>query len=189
VLEAMDRFPASERGHLLQLLSDLATPAALTAAQTASKSSDPALAREGVRVLTQWPNAAAAPPLFDLARTGGDPTLQMLALSGGITVAEQETDLAKRFDLLRQAIALAKRPEEKKQALGQLGQIPTPAALEIALEQLANADLTTEAGLAAVSIAEKLASANPQLANDAAVKVLAKCKAQEIVKRASAMRR
>ena len=189
VLEAMDRFPAADRRHLLPLLGDLATPAALTAAQAASKSADPALAREGVRVLTQWPNAAAAPPLLDLARTGMDPTLQMLALSGCISVAEQETDLAKRFDLLQQAMAAAKRPEERKQALGQIGQIPTPAALQIALDQLADSNLATEAGLAAVSIAEKLAGANPQLADDAAVKVLAQCKNQDIVKRASALRR
>lgn len=189
VLEAMDRLPLTERRHLLQLLGDLATPAALTAAQAASKSADPSLAREGVRVLTQWPNAAAAPPLLDLARTGVDPTLQLLALSGGISVAEQETDLAKRFDLLQRAMAVAKRPDEKKQALGQLGQIPTPAALQIALDQLADSNLVTEAGLAAVSIAEKLAAANPQLADDAAVKVLAHCKTQNIVKRAWALRR
>ncbi|NOS71088.1 MAG: hypothetical protein HOP33_14300 [Verrucomicrobia bacterium] len=189
VLEAMDRLPANERLHLLQLLGDLATPAALTAAQAASKSPDPALAREGVRVLSQWPNAAAAPMLLELARSSTDNTLQMLALSGCISVAEQETDLSKRFDLLQQAMAAAKRPDEKKQVLGQIGQIPTPAALQVALDQLADSNLTTEAGLAAVSIAEKLAGANPQLAEDVAVKVLAQCKAQEIVKRAWALRR
>ena len=189
VLEATDRLPASDRRHLLPLLAELATPAALTAAQAASKSPDPALAREGVRVLSQWPNAAAAPMLLEIARSSTDNTLQMLALSGCISVAEQETDLAKRFDLLQQAMAVAKRPDEKKQVLGQIGQIPTPAALQVALDQLADSNLATEAGLAAVSIAEKLAGANPQLAEDVAVKILAQCKAQEIVKRAWALRR
>ena len=189
VLDAMDRFPAAERHHPLQLLGELATPAALSAAQTASQSSDSLLARESVRVLSQWPNAAAAPILLDLARKSADTRLQLLALSGSIAVTEQETDLAKRFDLLQQAMTAARRPDEKKQALGQIGQIPTTAALQVALEQLADSNLTTEAGLAAVSIAEKLAGANPQLADDVAVKVLAQCKSQDIVKRAWALRR
>jgi hypothetical protein len=189
VLAAMDRLPAAERRHLLPLLAELGTPAALTAAQTASRATEPALAREGVRVLTQWPNAAAAPTLLELARTTADPTLQLLALSGCITVAEQETDLAKRFDLLQQAMATAKRPEEKRQALGQIGQIPTPGALEVALAAVADPGLVNEAGLAAVSIAEKLAGANPKLADEAAVKVLAHCQSPDTVKRAWALRR
>lgn len=188
VLEALDRLPATERRHLLPLLAELGTPAALTAAQAASQSAEPALAREGVRALTQWPNAAAAPALLDLARTSADPTLQLLALSGCITVAEQEPDLARRFDLLQQAMATAKRPEEKRQALGQISQIPTAAALQIALAHVTDPSLANEAGLAAVNIAEKLAGVNVKLADEAAVKVLAHCQSPDTLKRAWALR-
>ena len=189
VLAAMDRLPAARRRHLLPLLAELGTPAALAAAQAASQSAEPALAREGVRALTQWPNAAAAPALLELAQTSADPTLHLLSLSGGITVAEQESDLARRFDLLQQAMATAKRPEEKRQVLGQIGQIPTPAALQIALAQVTDSNLVNEASLAAVSIAEKLAGANPQLADEAAVKVLAHCQSPDTLKRAWVLRR
>ena len=189
VLAAMDRLPAAERRHLLPLLAELGTPAALTAAQTASQSAEPALAREGVRALTQWPNAAAAPTLLDLARTSTDPTLQLLALSGCITVSEQETNLVKRVDLLQQAMATAQRPEEKRQALGQIGQIPTAAALQIALAQVTDPSLANEAGLAIVNIAEKLAGANPKLADEAAIQVLAHCQSADTLKRAWALRR
>lgn len=195
VVEALDRLPAADRRHLLSLLAELGTPVALTAAQTASRAAEPALAREGVRVLTQWPNAAAAPTLLDLARTSANPTLQLLALSGCITVAEQETDLVKRFDLLQQAMVTAKRPEEKRQALGQIGQIPTPAALQIALAAVTDPSLANEAGLAAMNIAERLLlssvknSATQQLVEETAVKVLAHCLSPDIVKRAWTLRR
>jgi hypothetical protein len=195
VLEAMELSPAAERRHLLPLLAELATPAALATAQAASRSADPTLAREGVRALAQWPDAAAAPALLDLARTAADPTLQLLALSGCITVAEQETDPARRFDLLQQAMAAARRPEEKRQALGQIGQIPTPAALQVALAEVENPSLANEAGLAAVSIAERLLlssikhSATRQLVDETAVKVLAYCQSPDTLKRAWALRR
>ncbi len=188
VLDALNRLPLAERRHLLPLLIELGTPAALAATAEASRSSDPALAKEGIRVLTQWPNATAAPVLIELARTGTDATLQLLALSGCITVAEQETNLTRRFEILQQAMATAKRPAEKRQALGQLGQIPTTAALQIAMDEIADPELSNEAGLAAVSIAEKLAAAHPKLAAETATKVLAHSQSANVLKRAWALR-
>jgi len=189
VLETLDGMPPAERRHWLMLLAELGTPAALNAAQAASRASEPELAKESVRVLTQWPNADAAPGLLDLARTGPNSTLQLLALSGAITVSEQEPDLVKRFNLLQQATTIAKRPEEKRQVLGQLGQIPTTEALHMAMPDITNPGLANEAGLAAVSIAEKIAAAHPELANEAAVKVLAHCESPDTIRRAWALRR
>jgi HEAT repeat protein len=188
VIDAIDRLPAVERRQLLPLLAELGTADALAAAQSAAKDQDAELATEAVRVLAQWPNATPAPYLLELARASTDPTVQTLALRGSIAVAGQEPDPGKRLALLQQAMTTAKRAEEKKQALGQIGQIPSTEALETALAALADAALVNEAGLAAVSIAEKLAPANPKLADQAALKVLAQCKAAEIVKRAWTLR-
>ena len=188
VIEAINRVPTAERRRLLPLLGELGTADALTAAQAATRDQDPALVKGAVQVLAQWPNAAPAPQLLELARSSADPTLQTLALRGCIEVASQEPDPSKRLAILQQALAAAKRPEEKKQALGQIGQVPAPEALEIVLKDLADPGLANEAGLAAVSIAEKLAPANPKLADEVAVKVLAQCKSTDIVKRAWALR-
>ncbi len=188
VVEAMGRFPAAERRQVLPLLAELATPAALDAAQAATRDPDPELVKEAVRVLTQWPNAGPASRLLEVARTSADSTLQALALRGGIDVAGHEPDPAKRLAWLQQATAAAKSPSEKKQALGLMGQIPTPEALQIVLANLADSGLAEEAGLAAVSIAEKLAGANPKLAAEVAVKVLARCKSPDLIKRAWALR-
>jgi HEAT repeat protein len=188
VLEAMDRFPAAERRPVLPLLAELGTSDALTAAQTATRDRDPEVAKEAVRVLGQWPNAAPAPQLLELARASADPRLRTLALRGSIEVAGQEPEPSKRLVILQQAMATAQWADEKKQALGQIGQITTPEALEVVVKQLADPDLTNEAGLAAVSIAERLARSNPKLADEVATKVLARCKDTEIVKRAWGLR-
>ncbi|MCX6905218.1 MAG: VCBS repeat-containing protein, partial [Verrucomicrobia bacterium] len=170
------------------LLAELGTSDALTAAQAATRDNDPELAKDAVRVLAQWPNAAPAPYLLELARTSTDSTLHTLALRGCIEVAGQEPDLTKRFAMLQQAGASAKSADEKKQVLGQLGQVATPEALEVVLKDLADPGLVNEAALAAVSIAEKLAPSNPQLADEAAAKVLVQVKQGEVAKRAWAMR-
>lgn len=188
VLDALGPFSAAQRRQVLSVLAELATPAALEAAETATRDSDPELVKEAVRVLSQWPNAAPAPRLLELARSG-DPTLRVLALRGCITVAAQEPDPAKRLALLQQARAAAQQPAEKKQALGQIGQIPTPEALQTAMADLADPALANEAGLAALTIAEKLVRTDPKLAEEAAAKVVAQCNNPDIARRAWALHR
>ena len=169
------------------MLAELATSEALTLRRL-PRDPDSDLVKEAVRVLTKWPSAAPASRLLELARTSTDSTLQTLALRGCIEVAGHEPDPAKRLAWLRQATAAAKSPSEKKQALGQMGQIPTLEALQLVLTDLADPSLAEEAGQAAVNIAEKLAGTNPKLAAEVAVKVLAQCKSADVVKRASALR-
>jgi HEAT repeat protein len=188
VLETLGSCQAAERRRLLPLLAELGTPAALEAAQAAAGDSDPEVAKEAVRVLSHWPNAAPARRLLELARTSANSTFQILALRGCIEVVAQEPDATQRFGILQQARTAAKRPDEKKQALGQIGQIPTPEALQVVLADLADPDLADEAGLAAVTIAEKLQSANPKLASETGTKLLAQFKNPNIVKRAWALR-
>jgi HEAT repeat protein len=188
VVDSLNRLPPAQGRRVLAVLAELGTPAALAAAQAAAQGQDQETAKAAVRVLAQWPNAAPASGLLDLARSTADPLLQVLAVRGCITVAGQEPDPAKRLALLQQAMASAKRSEEKRQALGQLGQIATPAALQAAMGYLADPDLANEAGLAAVTIAEKLAGSDPKLARDTADQVLAQCKTPDIVKRAWAIR-
>lgn len=156
VLEIMARTPAAQRRLVLPLLADVATPAALDAAQAATQDPDLELAREGVRVLSQWPSAAPASHLLELARTSADSTMHALALRGCLTVAAHEPDGTRRFAMLQPALAAARRVEEKRQALGQIGQIYTPAALEAVLPHLKEPGLENEAEFAALQIAGHL---------------------------------
>lgn len=188
VVETLGRVPAPDRGRLLPLLAELGTPAALAAATQAARDQDPGLARQAVRVLGQWPDASPAPRLVDLARSTSDATLHALALRGSIDVLGHEPDPAKRLAGLEPILGVARRPDEKRQALAQLAQIPTPQALAVVLPLLADADLVNEAALAAITIAEKLAATNHPLADDAARQVLAHCQAPDTVRRAWALR-
>jgi HEAT repeat protein len=188
VIEAMDRSPIEERRQMLPLLAKLGTSQALEAARAATRNEDPELVKETIRVLAQWPSAAPAPLLLELARAGTDPRMRVLALRSCIRVTGLEPNASQRLTLLQQAMALATRAEEKKQVLGQIGRMTLPEALPVALKGLEDPLLTDEAGLAAVSIAERLAASNPMLADEVAVKILARCESADIIKRASALR-
>jgi HEAT repeat protein len=188
VVESIGKFPATERRRVLPLLGELGTSDALAAAQTATRDLDPDLAKAAVRVLAQWPNSAPASFLLELAGTSADATMRVLALRGCIGVAGQEPDLSKRLAMLQQASAAAKNADEKKQVLGQLGQVPTPEALDVVLTDLSDPGLVNEAAHAAVNIAEKLVSSDPALADEVAAKVLAKVKDGNLAERAQALR-
>lgn len=189
LVEKLGHFSTQEKRPLLPLLSELGTADALAAAQTASHDPQVDLAKEAVSVLSEWPNASPTGWLLEMAKTGTDSTLQALALRGALQVAGQEPDLAKRLGLVEQAMAGANRVDEKKQALGQIGQIPTPEALEVALQGVSDPDLSKEASLAALTIAEKLAPAHPDLADQAAGKVLSQVHEGGVARRAWALRR
>jgi len=188
VLATMERLPQSNRRYILPLLAELATPATLQVVQTASQDADSQLAREAIRVMGQWPTAAPVPHLLELARSAAPVALRTLALRAGITVIGREEDPDKRLDLLKEALPLAQRTEEKRLALSQLGRIPLGAALELTLPFLHDPALTGEASLAALSIAESLAASHPLLADQAAQQVLACCEVSAVVKRAWALR-
>ena len=188
VVPMLARFPATERGPLLPLLPELGTADALAAAEAVIHGSDPELAKEGVRALSQWPNSAPAGPLLELGRSSPDPTLQTLALRGSIQVTAQEPDSAKRLALLQQAMDQTKRVEEKRLVLGQLAQIPMPEGLDMALKELTDPGLANEAALATLSIAEKLAPTHPDLADRAARDLLAHVHEGEIARRAWTLR-
>jgi len=188
VITALNCLPAAERSFLLPLLAEIGTADALTEAQKASQGSDDQLVREAIRVLTQWPNAAPAKHLFQMARTHTDRSLRTLSLRGGITVAGRESNPAARLSLLQDALSLPGRVEEKKLALSQLSRISRGEALDLALRYLDNPDLINEAGLAALTIAESVTKDNPKLADKVARKILEHSKTPAIIKRAWALR-
>jgi hypothetical protein len=188
VITALNCLPAAERSFLLPLLAEIATADALNEAQKASHDNDEQLAREAIRTLTQWPDAAPAKHLFEIARTHTDRSLRTLALRGGITVAGRESNPSTRLVLLREALSLPGRAEEKKLVLSQVSQIPSTDALDLALQYLDDPELINEAGLAALTIAESLTKDNPQLADEVARQVLENSKTPAILKRAWALR-
>ena len=72
-------------------------------------------------------------------------------------VPQEDAPDAKKFDHLKEAMALADRNEEKQLVLSALGNVPTADALALVASHLDNPSLKEEACLAAVTIAEKIA--------------------------------
>src|ERR1035438_8164158 len=167
----MSRMTPAERHQVMPVLSELGTADALEAAQATARDSDPELVKAAVRALALWPNAAPAAGLLELARASSVPAIQALALRGCIDVSAQEPDAARRLAMLQAARSAATRPDEKKQALGKIGQLSTPEALQAVMADLVEPGLADEAGLAAMAIAEKLAPTNPKLASETATNV------------------
>lgn len=188
LISALQQLPAQQRGPLLPLLAELGTAEALQAAVATAHEPDAQLAKAAVAVLGQWPNAAAAKPLLELARTGSEAAVKTLALRAAVEVAGQEPDLGQRLALFQQARALAPTPAERRLVLGQLAQTPHADALQLALQELGEPALINEAAAAALSIAAKLAPAQPKLADEAARKVLAHVRTPQMVQRAWALR-
>lgn len=188
VIGHIKRSAPDARRQALPLLGEFGTPAALEVVLEATRDTDAGIVKEALGVLAQWPNAAPAARLLELGRTNPDAVLQALALRGCIQVLDQEPDQAKRLAMLQQAMDAAKRPEEKRQALGQMGRIPTAPALAAILPSLADPALINEAGLAAVTVAEAVAPANGALATEAAAKLLGASQNPEVLRRAWALR-
>ena len=61
-----------------------------------------------------------------------------------------------RLQMCRQATGVIQRDDEKKLLLGTLSNIESPEAIEVILPYLNDSGVQQEAGLAAVTIAEKL---------------------------------
>lgn len=188
VVEAMNRFGPVARRQTLPLLSELGTAPALALALEAASDPDRELQKEAVRVLGQWPSAAPAARLLELAQHADDPALHALALRGAVETLGHEPDAAARLQSLQRALATAQRNEEKKLVLGRIGQIPTPEALALLVPRLDDPNLAEEAAVAAIAVAEKVAAAQPQLARETAAKVLEVARNADALKRAWALR-
>jgi hypothetical protein len=188
IVEAMNRFGPVARRQSLPLLSELGTGPALALALAAASDPNRDLQKEAVRVLGQWPSAAPAARLLELAQQADEPALHVLALRGAVETLGQEPDGGTRLQSLQQALAAARRLEEKKLVLGRIGQIPTPEALALLVPRLDDPNLAEEAAVAAIAVAEKVAAAQPQLARQTAAKVLAVARNADALKRAWALR-
>jgi len=188
VIAAIGPFPAAKRRDALSLLAELGTAQALDELKRVAQGSDVQLTREAMRVFANWPNVTPVPDLFAMARTSANSTSRTLALRAAIALVPHESDSAKRLTLLQNALELATRAAEKRQALSQLAQIARPEALDVTLLYLSDSTLTNEASVAALSIAEALAKDHPELSGKAAQQVLDHCKIGSIIQRAWALR-
>jgi HEAT repeat protein len=182
---AMGRAPTSGKLALLRVLRSAGGPKALTIVRTAMNDSNNEIKETAFSALCQWPTEDALPDLARLAKDSSDPRQKILALRGYIRlIGEADMEPEKKMALLKDAMPLVQRDDERKLALGALGSVASPDALAMVLPQIGNAALKEEACAAAVSIGEKIVASNKDVTVDAMKQVLQAKPNDEVVRRA-----
>jgi HEAT repeat protein len=148
---------AASKGALVRALGRIGGDKALAAVLAATKDADAAVQDDAIRVLSDWPDAAAAPHLLALAKSAAKTSHQVLGLRGYVRLAGlQESDDVKA-KMLSEALDLAKRPEEKRLCVGAWGNVNTVQAFQVVARFLDDPQVANEAATAAVAIGDKIA--------------------------------
>jgi HEAT repeat protein len=183
---------AANRLFLFEVLCKVSGKKALAVVVEGAKSADPATKDAATRVLGEWVNTDAAPALLEIAKNDPEKKYQIRALRGYIRIARQleipwweasnagETKLT-MFD---NAMAVARRNEEKRLALDILTRIPSAATLDRATAHLGDPAIRDAAADAAVKIANQVVGNNPKAVAAAMQKVIAAGAAGEVGNRA-----
>jgi len=167
---------------VLGVLGKIADPASLEALRAAVKDPAPEVQDAAVRALAAWPTSAPLDDLLVLARTGNTEVRKVLALRGYIRLLGIASDRPAEAILqgYTDALALAAQPDEKRAVLAGLSTLTTPAALNLALTLLPNAELQNEAAMAIIKIAGTLTGPDAAAARTALQHVLDQCKDESI---------
>jgi hypothetical protein len=110
----------------------------------------------------------AAPDLLAVAKADTKTTNQVLAIRGYLRLAGlPERTAAERVAMCREALAVAKRSEEKKLALTVLAETNSPEAFAMAAPMLEDNSTKNEAAIAVIKIAKLLGNKVPAEAKSA----------------------
>ncbi len=169
---------------LLHALARAGGPKALAEVVARLDDDDQAVRDEAVRMLSIWPDPAAADHLRTIAEKGENLRYQVLAIRGLVRLASPQEEKPADLQILAEAMSLAKRPEEKRLVLGVLGGIATAESLALVIPAIDQPALADEAGLAAVMIVEKMEGGDADAVRAAIEKVLDGTKKKQVRLRA-----
>jgi len=191
IVDAICRTLPRARGEAkLALLRSLRTaggPKALETIRAAMADNDPQVRDNVLHILCDWATPDALPQIIDLVASPPTPTIKVLALRGLVRLAPQ-SDEPEKFDVLKKAMAMADRDEERQLILSALGSVPSTEAIELAATHLDNPVLREEACVAAVTIAEKIPGSRDSSRVAAVMKKVAKLTTnKELAARANAV--
>jgi HEAT repeat protein len=187
VLAALSAAAGPARAALLSALPCIGGVKALEAARAALKDADEAVRDAAVRALGEWPDAACAADLLKLAQEAPSETQRVLALRGYLRLIglPSERSAAQTARKHTAALQAARRIEEKKLVLASLAKVWHPEALKVAEACLADPELKSEAGAAALAIARGFGGADREAARAAVEKLLASAPDEALRKQAT----
>ena len=174
VLAAMASSHGVAKYSLLGVLGRIGGRKSLDGVRAAVAVQDEKLKDAAVHAMIEWPDALAADDLLALAKNSASETHQVLAMRGYIRVCAIRASRpdAETARLLVAGLKVAKRSEEKWQALGALGEVRDILALQTVAPCMGDAALREEAAMAAVRIGRDIWNDHPQAVRDAMQKVI-----------------
>jgi len=182
-----DRVPDATKGVILGLGAVSGDADALAMERKALASRNKALYGQALRALAAWPNASAAADLLKLAKAAPEKVDRLMALRGYIRIAGLKTVRltgAQRTQMLKTAMGLAQRADEKKQVVSGLQNAPTLESLNMLKRYMADPALRAEAEMSAANLLWDLRKKHPAEVT-AMAQELRKSKNKTVAKKAS----
>ncbi len=169
LLAAMEKGDANAQCALLPTLARIGGGEALPAVRKAMGSTEVAVRDAGYRALANWPDASVADELLQIARTSDVESYRTWSLRAYARVVALASDrpAEKTFEMLRDAMKLAKRAEDKELFVERLSAVRTPDALTLLLSLLDDAELKGSAVPAVFTLAKGLSQSHPDQAAEA----------------------
>ncbi len=178
----------SAKSELLPLLGRIGGRQALEAIRAAMDGKDAQINEAGVRALCNWPDATVADELLRIAKSAARDTHRQWALRAFVRVIAlpSETPAAAKLALLKQALPMAARDEERGLILERAAAVRTLETLRFVTPYLDQTALAQAACKTVVELAHHKDLREPNKAEftPALEKVIAVCKDQQLVDRA-----
>jgi HEAT repeat protein len=155
LLAAIEKLDADDRTALLPLLGRLGGPAVAKLVEAALADPDPPRREAGFRALCNWPDASVTGRLLDLVETSGEPQHRTAALRALVRVAslrDKRSDAA-RLDLLKKAMKLTTRDDERNYVLARCPAIRTIESLRFIAPYMDQPALAQQAAASVVALA------------------------------------
>ena len=188
LLAAMEKLSEGDRRKMLSTLGRVGGTAARKVVEKAIADADPKMHELGLKSLCNWPDASVAPRLMELAINDEHSSHKIAALRALIRVAPLRDDRsdADRLQILRKAMIMATRDDERTLALDRARGIRTVESLRFILPYADQSKFAERACLSIVELAHHRGLRVPNQAefDKALDKVIATSKDAVVVDRA-----
>ncbi len=174
LIDALPTATIPVRAALLTAVGQIGGDAALAAVRAALSSPEPEIREAAVRALGVWPDDRPADDALRLAHELGDTKLGVLALRAYVRMIGRNERRAPPDTLRMCAAALdaARRPDERRLVLAELGKVMDPGAVELLVPHLKD-ELRAEAAAALLGVVDGLIPQHWTAARTALESVLA----------------
>lgn len=156
ILLAYPGATAAGKAVLLPVLAEIGGDRALETLTLAVASTEPQVKQAAVNALADnWGDSRPLPTLLNVAKTDSEKVLRVQALRGYLRLISQDERMSgeEKVQKIADALAVAERPEEKKQALSVLRDCRVTPAVEQAAKLLDDPALFSEAADAVIYLA------------------------------------